>query len=274
MMEFVDAAARQRIEQALRAVEEREGVTILFAAESGSRAWGFPSPDSDYDVRFVYLRPLDWYLGLTRRRDVIEEMTDGDLDVAGWDVQKALRLMLGGNPALMEWLRSPIVYRERPEMAAVRALAARTRHRQAATHHYRSIARSLMDNTVVGRERVRLKKYLYCVRPAAALAWLRANPGGPVPMDLPAILDGVGLPAEVQAEVDRLLVQKAAISELGDGDRIAAIDAWVESEIAQAPAPEPETPTERAALTAAAEDLFRALVLGQGDHAASQHPSG
>lgn len=159
-------------------------------------------------------------------------------------------------------------------MAALRALAARTRHRQAATHHYRSIARSQMDRNVLGRERVRLKKYLYCVRPAAALAWLRANPGGAVPIDLPAILDGVTLPADVQAEVDRLLTLKAGTSELGDGERIVVLDGWIESEIAQALAPEPEAPTERAVLTAAAEDLFRALVLGQRGHAAPQRPSG
>lgn len=100
----------------LTAIEQSESVRILYACESGSRAWGFASPDSDYDVRFIYVHPRDWYLSINaeRRRDVIERPIEDLLDINGWDLRKALQLMYKSNPPLFEWLHSPIVYREQP----------------------------------------------------------------------------------------------------------------------------------------------------------------
>ena len=100
----------QRIQEALTGIERRENVRILYAAESGSRAWGFASPDSDYDVRFVYVRPAPYYLKLEARRDVLELPMDGVLDVNGWDLDKTLRLLHASNPTLFEWFSSPVVY--------------------------------------------------------------------------------------------------------------------------------------------------------------------
>lgn len=65
---------RERIIELLHSIEAEHGVKVLYACESGSRAWGFASPDSDYDVRFVYVRPLEDYLSLVPVRDVIEKM--------------------------------------------------------------------------------------------------------------------------------------------------------------------------------------------------------
>src|ERR1044072_3952431 len=93
----------------LEQTAEAERINVLVAAESGSRAWGFPSPDSDYDIRFVYARPLDDYVTL-RKMDDIVQCTEGDFDLVGWDVRKALLLLLNGNHAIREWLRSPIQY--------------------------------------------------------------------------------------------------------------------------------------------------------------------
>ena len=109
---IVEAAIRTAIEGELRAIEANEQVTILYACESGSRAWGFPSSDSDYDVRFVYVRPLDWYLSIAveRRRDVIERPVDATLDISGWDLRKALNLLNTSNAPLIEWTTSPIGY--------------------------------------------------------------------------------------------------------------------------------------------------------------------
>ena len=95
----------------LAAVEQEHNVTILLAIESGSRAWGFPSPASDFDVRFVYVNPLEFYLSINPGRDVIELPIDGVFDIGGWDLQKALRLLIKPNPVIMEWIRSPITYR-------------------------------------------------------------------------------------------------------------------------------------------------------------------
>ncbi|MBB3774046.1 putative nucleotidyltransferase [Angulomicrobium tetraedrale] len=88
----------------------QEDVTLLLAAESGSRAWGFASPDSDYDCRFIFIRHLEHYLCLSPPRDVIELPSDGVFDINGWDLAKTLKLMLKGNVTALEWLQSPINY--------------------------------------------------------------------------------------------------------------------------------------------------------------------
>lgn len=102
----------------LKEIEARENVRIVFACESGSRAWGFPSSDSDYDVRFLHVRPVEWYLSIDKKRDVIERPVNGGLDINGWDLKKALRLFRKSNPPLLEWLGSPILYLERFSVAA------------------------------------------------------------------------------------------------------------------------------------------------------------
>ncbi len=106
---------KQIIDKKLNEIEERENIKILHCIESGSRAWGFPSPDSDYDVRFIYVRPKEYYLKLEKTRDVIEWQLDDTLDINGWDLQKALRLLHNSNPTVFEWNNSPIVYRTTKE---------------------------------------------------------------------------------------------------------------------------------------------------------------
>lgn len=94
----------------IQAIEEREDIVAFYACESGSRAWGFPSVDSDYDIRFLYMHPVDWYLSIIEKRDVIERPLENQLDISGWDLKKALGLFHKSNPPLLEWLNSPIVY--------------------------------------------------------------------------------------------------------------------------------------------------------------------
>lgn len=106
---------RGTIRGELRKIEDSHHVRILHAVESGSRAWGFSSPDSDYDVRFVYIRPAVDYLRLNEPRDVIEWINDGVLDINGWDVKKALRQFARGNATLFEWSLSPAVYETTPD---------------------------------------------------------------------------------------------------------------------------------------------------------------
>jgi predicted nucleotidyltransferase len=118
----------EKIRQILSSIEKDEEVQILYACESGSRAWGFASADSDYDVRFIYLRPKKWYLSinLEHKRDVIELPITSGLDVNGWDLRKALQLFQRSNPPLLEWLGSPIVYLEKysviPRMRELREI--------------------------------------------------------------------------------------------------------------------------------------------------------
>ncbi len=257
----IPADMRAQIADRLNAIAVEEGARILFAVESGSRAWGFPSPDSDYDVRFVYVRPRDWYLSIDSRRDVIERPIDGDLDIGGWDLKKALQLAIKPNPVLLEWLRSPIVYRaDVAAMAQLTALADKAAFRRSSTHHYLHLAESQYRKYVADKESVRLKKYFYVLRPVLALCWLRRRPGEPVPMEFEALRRAADLAAGVEAFLDELLARKAKTRELGAGPRIPELDALVKSEIADARS-RLETLNERSAdLLDEANALFRVLV--------------
>ena len=259
----ISAEMRSAIAARLDDIEREDEVRILFAIESGSRAWGFPSPDSDYDVRFVYVRREDHYLSLWPPRDVIERPIDGELDLSGWDLAKALLLLVKPNPVLLEWLRSPIVYRaDANAMARLTDLAERSASRRASIYHYRHLGEGPYEREIAGKATVRLKRYFYSLRPALALRWLRLRPGVPVPMDLPTLRAGTDLPPDVAQAIDRLLAAKAATKELGEGERIPTIDALIESEFiaasAEALPPDPVDPH----LAREADDLFRNLVQG------------
>src|SRR5690242_13631967 len=131
----------QRVRSALAQLEVERNVRVLYACESGSRAWGFASRDSDYDVRFLYIHPRDWYLSVEDRRDVIEQPIAADLDVSGWEMRKALRLLWKSNPPLLEWLKSPVVYCHDPEfLAEFSALAMRFYSPRRCFAHYLHMA--------------------------------------------------------------------------------------------------------------------------------------
>ncbi|MCR6630697.1 MAG: nucleotidyltransferase domain-containing protein [Magnetospirillum sp.] len=257
----ITPAIRARIDATLADLESRENIHILWAVESGSRAWGFPSPDSDYDVRFVYVRPLEWYLSLNPGRDVVELPIADELDVAGWDLHKALGLLVKANPALLEWLSSPIVYRATPEAESLRALARRSPYRRSAAHHYLALLRGNYDRYIADRPMVRLKKYMYCLRPALALLWLRSR-DDMVPMDQPSLLAGLSLPADLDGAIGALVAKKSASGEMGEGPRVAVIDAFLEQELRLAQEGAIQTPSASPEFHEAAEVLFRALVLG------------
>ena len=220
---------RAAITQRLSEVEGRHGVRVLYAIESGSRAWGFPSPDSDYDVRFIYVHPRDWYLSVNEARDVIEEGVDEmDFDVVGWDLRKALRLFLKANPALWEWLVSPIVYRDDGGVARrLREIAAGTYSPKALAHHYLSIAREKERRQIAAKETVKAKKYVYALRPLLALGWLSENATLP-PMAMPEIMTGVTLPSDVRQAILDLVEHKAVTPEGAFVDRIPLLDEWME----------------------------------------------
>jgi predicted nucleotidyltransferase len=194
----------------LAAIEEREGVRLLFACESGSRAWGFASPDSDYDVRFLYARPLDWYISVRPGRDVIELPVDGMLDINGWDIRKALGLLRKSNPALLEWLDSPIVYHTAPTpLAPLRALVASAYNPLASVHHYLSMASHQKTILVSAGGVVRRKKYFYLLRALFAARW-SLDHAGPPPMEFQRLLAGSDASPAVTSEIAELLELKRA----------------------------------------------------------------
>ncbi|MGH8026390.1 MAG: nucleotidyltransferase domain-containing protein [Pseudoxanthomonas sp.] len=233
----IDPVKRAAVLDALEGIERDHEVRIVFACESGSRGWGFSSPDSDYDARFVYAHEPSWYLTVNEKtgpgqpqRDVIELPIDDELDVSGWDLRKALRLLSKSNPTLSEWLRSPIVYRQEPAIAAgLTRLADQFYSPIAAWHHYFSMAKGNYRGYLKG-ERVRTKKYLYVLRPVLACQWIEGQ-SGPPPMAFEILLDTLIPSGPLRDAIDALLAKKRISAEVGDGPRIPAISDFLEVEI-------------------------------------------
>jgi len=227
----IDPAIRAEILRRLAAAEVEHGVRILYAVESGSRAWGFASPDSDYDVRFLYVRPADWYLSfdIEYRRDVIEYPIVDDIDCSGWDIRKALYLYTRSNGALLEWLLGPIRYREHGDFAAgLRALAPEATNPLALCYHYSHMARRNAREYLDGAQ-VRLKKYFYVLRPLLAIRYLEAGLGPP-PVRFGDLVDAVAPPG-LRPDIAALLQRKRQTGELGTGDPIPSINAFIAAEL-------------------------------------------
>ncbi len=146
---------KRKILEKLKQIETEKNVKILFAVESGSRAWGFASPDSDYDIRFIYKHEPDYYLSLWEKPDVIEFMTADDLDGSGWDIAKALKLLAKSNAPLIEWLYSPVVYFQDAAFVNQMKLLAKDCFSPIATlHHYLGTTKNFMD--VCDQDQVKL----------------------------------------------------------------------------------------------------------------------
>jgi len=224
------------IDARLRTVAAREPAEILLAVESGSRAWGFPSPDSDYDCRFIYVRARDDYLALYPPRDVIEFPVEAVLDVNGWDLGKALRLLLKGNAVVIEWLTSPYVYAGSESFRREALILARQAARPAAiARHYLHLGERQRRTYFTDTRAVETKKLFYALRPALALRWLRLHPGEAVaPMHFPTLAAGSELPADIAALIDDLLARKAVTRELGTGPLPTAIGDLIDAEFARA----------------------------------------
>jgi uncharacterized protein len=250
----------QDVQRRLDAIEREQQCQILFAVESGSRAWGFPSPDSDYDVRFVYARSVDWYLRLYPGRDVIETPIENEMDVNGWDIRKALHLLLKSNAVISEWMESPIIYRlDSAALKRLRTFADRMLNPHALAYHYLHLARQQVAAKLT-RKQVALKRYFYALRPALALRFLRLQHGRRPPMHLQALIDGTGLPSATVKSIERLVAAKGQTREMGSGPRIAVLDRLIAAEIAAAAESIEEAPRRQSADLDAADRLFRSLV--------------
>jgi predicted nucleotidyltransferase len=230
----------EQIRQALTSIEKQHDVTVLFAVESGSRAWGFESTDSDWDVRMIYQSRPAHYLRVSPARDVIENADvkhpDPDLDFSGWDVQKFLQLATRSNPAVFEWLQSPLIYREADVFTSLRPLLASFFSPLAAAHHYLSMAKhNYREHMRDGQApSVRLKKYLYITRPLLCLRWIEANPlAGPPPMSFSEVLYARSTPDSVCAPLAELVERKKLGEELDEGTPIPVVNAFINAELAR-----------------------------------------
>lgn len=231
----IPAPVRQEIETRLDRIEADHGVRLLMAIESGSRAWGFPSPDSDYDVRFLYVRPRDWYLSLAPGRDVIETPIEDEIDLNGWDVRKALTLLLKSNAVVSEWMLSPIRYRtDDPFVARLAELADDLLNPRAIAYHYARSGKLAADRWLDGDGDVPVKKYFYALRPALAIRAVRLNPAERPPMNLQALVAVSDLLTPLVEQIEGLVEAKAQTNERANGTRLPEIDALIRSELDRA----------------------------------------
>ena len=220
----------QIIKAKLQEIEEKCNVKVLYAIESGSRAWGFASEDSDYDVRFIYARKTEDYLKLEKTRDVIEYELNDIYDINGWDVKKFLTLLHDSNPVIFEWSQSPIVYKTSSSWEKIFAIINDFAIFKKLMHHYLSMAKHNYHAYFKGKE-VILKKYLYVLRPLLCCQWILEKKSVP-----PILFDDLVsalFPKELHSSLDKLLEMKKASSEKTKGKRFSDLDLFIEENFAK-----------------------------------------
>ncbi len=202
-----------KIIERLESFEQEYNVKVLYAVESGSRAWGFASTTSDYDVRFIYAETIDRYLSLENTRDVIESTEEnGLLDFSGWDLKKAMKLFRKGNPALMEWLNSPIVYIDRYGVADIlRSAALMCFSPKSSIYHYLHMSNRNYNEYITG-DRVRVKRYFYVLRPIFACHWILKYQNQP-PVLYSELFSDIDLPANLEEEIENLYSLRVSLQE-------------------------------------------------------------
>ncbi len=228
---MIEPHIQEEILHRLKAAEKEHSVKILYACESGSRAWGFASPDSDYDVRFIYVHSQDYYLSfdVERQRDVIEYPIVDEIDCSGWDIRKALHLFMRTNGALLEWLNSPVNYIEAGTTAQkLRELAPKAANNTALCYHYSHMARGNAREYLF-KDQVRLKKYFYVLRPLLAIRYIEQNQTAP-PVEFEKLVTAVA-PKEICNGIEKLLILKRNSPEIGLGDPIQEINDFINSEL-------------------------------------------
>ncbi|MFC7337600.1 DNA polymerase beta superfamily protein [Haloferula chungangensis] len=218
----------ERIQTLLRDLEAKHGIEILYACESGSRAWGFASPDSDYDIRFLYRRPMLDAFTISEGSDTIEIPIEDDLDPGGWDIRKALGLLQKSNGALIEWLHSPIVYHANPEfLTDLRNLAAEHLSRKGLANHYRGLAGQFYRNKLTA-DMPSAKGYLYCLRALLAARFVLEH-GKPPPVPFAELIPTA--PDDVAEAIDELVAWKADASENQSPGRQVKLDKFIEAKL-------------------------------------------
>lgn len=227
--------ARAEIERRLHAIAEEEGIRILMAVESGSRAWGFPSPDSDYDARFIYVRPVRDYLRLTPVRDVVERPIVDLFDVNGWDIDKTLALLLNHNAVVAEWINSPIRYQpDDPVIARLAELADRHFNPRGYARHYASLAQNNVARWDETAGTLSVKRYFYALRPALCVRALRMNPAARPPMALQGLMAATDLPPALAGLIEELVALKAETKEAAPATRSRELETLITGELARA----------------------------------------
>ncbi|MCM3114201.1 nucleotidyltransferase domain-containing protein [Neobacillus sp. MER 74] len=221
---------KEKILAEINKIEEQFEVKICLAVESGSRAWGFPSKDSDYDVRFIYIHKKDWYLSIDQKREVIELPINDLLDINGWEIRKALKLFRKSNPPLMEWLHSGIVYYQAFSLVdKLKAIQNQVFLPQSALYHYLNMAKGNFRDYLRG-DHVKIKKYFYVLRPVLACIWIERYNTAP-PIEFQTLVEELLEEGQLKQEILMLLERKISGDELNLEPKVNAINDFLEKEI-------------------------------------------
>lgn len=240
---------RPEVSHRLREVEQQRGLRVLFACESGSRAWGFASRDSDFDVRFIFVRPAAQYLRLNPPKDAFDLHQDQDFDLAGWDIRKAAELMRRCNPPLLEWLDSPIIYQAddtiTPRMIELRDVYFDAKK---AAHHYLSLAAGVWKKYIENDPNPVRKKYLYVLRPLACIRYIELHRKQP-PTLFESVLEAIDWGDPALDAVAALIEQKRTAEELDSQPADAVLtnhiaESLIEAEQIANALPVKQTPTQ------------------------------
>jgi uncharacterized protein len=243
-------------------------IIIIHAVESGSRAWGFPSKDSDYDVRFIYAHDLGHYLCVDHKRDVIEapilhdDFLGVEFDLKGWDIKKAIYLALRGNVVVNEWLTSPIRYIYNNHyyndlVGFINEVSELTSYLYFYRNHMHKPWNSYSREK---SEPIKIKHYCYVMRCALSLKWLEKQKTSP-PMDVPSLLKGIDLDKNLRNEINLLISSKAESVESSNMPRSAILDDFIDNAISEERERLPKDEQQKRNIDKA-NALFKKIVLG------------
>jgi predicted nucleotidyltransferase len=220
----------EEIRKELLRLEQQYKIKILYAVESGSRAWGFASADSDWDVRYIYIHHLDWYLDIDDKKDSHEEILPNDIDLSGWELKKALRLFRKSNPPILEWLRSPIVYSQPFSTAdRLRELAKEYFNPKSCLYHYLHMAEGNFRE-YLQKDIVKVKKYFYMLRPILACDWIRQT-DTMAPVEFQKLVDSQVTDPSVKTEIQNLMSRKISGEELNEEPKNIILSDFLERKI-------------------------------------------
>jgi uncharacterized protein len=211
---------KELVQKALSEVELNHGVKVIYAADGGSRAFGFASEQSDYDVRFIYYYPLKNYVSVNKPKEVIDQKVNDQMELHGWDLLKAMRLFQSTNPSFIEWLFSPIVYLEKGEFALnCRALALKNCSLKKLSYHYLNMVKQNHKSYLEGKKEVSVKHYLYVIRSLLCIKWIR-DFSSPPPTAFVEILDAVKLPEKLYENINNLIsIKKKGVTKIVPANR-------------------------------------------------------
>ena len=264
----ISAAYKQYIARKLKEIEQQHAVRIVLALESGSRACGCPSKDSDYDVRFIYVRHPGKYLSIQQPKDVIETDIAYDthlnvpLDLSGWDIRKALYLALKSNPALLEWLCSPIRYVEDSQVADLTAFARNVANLEQIKVHYAKLLQNIWQQIDPDQKSAQVKLYCYALRPALALKWITTFETLP-PMDIATLYKGLKNRLSFSSDLAQLIALKANTHEQDVITRNSKLDDFIIS-MAQLHYEDPKKSTIKESALKEGNKIFRRALLTDG----------